>query len=97
MYCVQHPLPPEAQNWTSPTYAWEVEETDFPFHSSDLVASFVGLHAYSLYSVSMKALATDAATGRAVSPPEEAEVIAETREDPRGPGVRPRKGRIEPR
>ena len=61
------------------------------------MASFVGLHAYSLYSLSMKALATDAATGRAVSPPEEAEVIAETREDPRGPGVRPRKGRIEPR
>lgn len=60
-----------------------------------LAASFAPLHPYSLYRVSMKALATDRATGRAVVPPEEAEVIAETAQA--APGVAPTRSVIEPR
>ncbi len=62
---------------------------------SDLVATFAGLHPFSLYSLEMKALATEAATGALVSPPEEARVIGETTEGP--PGVAPGKSTVEPR
>ncbi len=63
--------------------------------TDEQAVTFSGLHAFSLYELSMKALATSLATRSIVTPPEEARAIGETRRDV--PNVAPERSPIEPR